>query len=362
MRNRIKNILPRNFLVRLTIVNVAFISLFTFITGTAIYHTACFLVEGINTVQTTAQQNFKQTLFQYLWLFSFITVLVGSIVHYFATKQLIDPVRQMIHSTQQLKKGKYLKVHKKGSRDEMGQLVSHFNSLTDQLEQNEKHRHKVLSDMAHEFRTPLSNLNGYLVGLQNGVIKGDTELYQSLLHESQRLTNMVQQLEQLKEWDLLTHQPVMQKEQASITELVQNGLAAFEWSLNESNIAVQTDIQEATLPLHVSGIQQVLSNLLNNAIQYYQGEEDIHIQGKVIDQHYRVSIIGEGQPISKTDQEKIFSRFYRTDPSRSRSTGGTGLGLAISKEIVEQHNGRIWLESDEFIHSFHFEIPISDYF
>ncbi len=357
MLKSIRRAIPHSFLMRLTIVNVAFITLFTFITGMAIYQTACFLVDGINTVQSTAQQNFKRTLFQYLWMFSFLTVAIGSVVHYFATKQIIDPVRQMIHSTQQLRVGKYLKVQKRTSKDEMGQLVSHFNSLTEQLEQNEKHRHKVLSDMAHEFRTPLSNLNGYLTGLKSGVIEGDTELYQSLLHESQRLTQMVEQLEQLKEWDLLTHQPIMHKEQTSVSELIHNGIAAFEWSLEESNIEVKTDLEEATLPLHVSGIQQVLSNLLDNAIQYYQGDNAIWIKGEVKDQYYRISITSEGQKISESEQEKIFSRFYRTDPSRSRTTGGSGLGLAISKEIVDQHDGRIWLESDGSVHSFYFEVP-----
>ncbi len=339
--------IPRSFLIRLTVLNVAFISLFTFITGMAIYQTACFLVDGMNSIQSPAQKRFKSTLFQYLWVFSLLTVIVGSVVQYFATKRVIDPVRQMIDSTKQLKKGSYNKVSVRNSNDEIGQLVSHFNSLTEHLEQNEKQRHKVLTDMAHEFRTPLSNLNGYLTGLQNGVITGNQDLYRSLLHESQRLTHMVQQLEQLKEWDLLTHEPILTKEPVRITPLVKEVAGAFEWSLNESNIPIEIELDEAEVPLHTSGIQQVLSNLLRNAIQYYQGDEALRVQGEAMDGSYRISVISEGQPIEPSDQTKIFSRFYRTDPSRSRSTGGSGLGLAISREIIEQHDGHIniWLQN-----------------
>ncbi|QHE51869.1 GHKL domain-containing protein [Pontibacillus sp. HMF3514] len=101
-----------------------------------------------------------------------------------------------------------------------------------------------------------------------------------------------------------------------------------------------------------------MSNFLDNAIQYYQGEDAIWIKGEFRDQYYRISITGQGQTISESEQEKIFSRFYRTDPSRSRTTGGSGLGLAISKEIVEKHDGRIWLESDGSVHSFYFEVPL----
>src|SRR5690625_6216603 len=83
-------------------------------------------------------------------------------------------------------------------------------------------------------------------------------------------------------------------------------------------------------------MQQVLNNLLANAIQYYEGEQAIVVTGKVVAGAYCVSIAGESQPISAESQKHVFERFYRVDPSRNRGTGGTGLGLAIAKEIVHQ--------------------------
>ncbi|WP_353048262.1 ATP-binding protein [Planococcus sp. ISL-110] len=109
-----------------------------------------------------------------------------------------------------------------------------------------------------------------------------------------------------------------------------------EWDIAATKTLVEIKCEEMSLM-----IRQVLSNILDNAIRYYEGTAPIQMEGSITENEYHVAIISQGQGISKADAEKIFECFYRTDPSRTRNTGGSGLGLAISKEIVELHKDEI---------------------
>src|SRR5699024_10312983 len=131
------------------------------------------------------QKQFDSTLYYYLWIFSFIAIIIGSIIHYYLTKKTIRPLKRLTESTKSMKEGNYPKPLEVTTNDEIGQLTSHFNGLIQQLKNNHEHRQKLVTDLSHELRTPLSNLNGYLYALKNGVIEGEEELYESLYEESE---------------------------------------------------------------------------------------------------------------------------------------------------------------------------------
>lgn len=328
------------------------------ISSFALYNTACFLVEGMGNLEEQRQQQFNATLLQYLWTFSFIGIIVGIVLHFYFTKRLIKPIRQLIESTKKMQKGDYPSAIQVDSSDEIGELVQQYNKLIEQLETNDLHRQKLVADLAHEYRTPLANLNGYLHALKNGVIKGEVFLYQSLYEESNRLTLMIEQLEQLKEWDFTASQAIVQKKEVNIAEEIEQCVAMFEWRLLEVDIPVKITADSKRISIYVEGIRQVLSNLIDNAIRYYSGEGEILIKGETIQSAYQISVIGPSYFISETEKESIFERFNRLDSSRSRDTGGTGLGLSIAKKIVEQHYGSIGVIPEEKHNTFWFTIPI----
>ncbi|WP_156288861.1 sensor histidine kinase [Oceanobacillus salinisoli] len=296
-------------------------------------------------------------LFQYLWIFSISTITIGSLTHFYLTKKLIHPLRELIHSTKKMKQGEYPTPIEIKPEGEIGELMSHFNDLVKQLEANEKHRQKLVSDLSHEFRTPLSNLNGYLRALQSSVIEGDEKLYQSLYEESKRLIHLVEQMEQLKEWDHLSSQIFSEKSPVNIKKLVEQSVEMFRWTSEQAKIKVQVDVAPSLVTVNSGAITQVISNLLDNAIRYYEGTGPIMIEGKNLESEYVLCVIGPGKPISVEGQERIFERFYRTDYSRSREFGGSGLGLAISKEIIGHHRGIIGVTSEENVHTFSFRVP-----
>jgi two-component system, OmpR family, sensor histidine kinase BaeS len=360
LRNKLLSLLPNRVLWRLTLINVIVVASFIVLCSLAIYNTACFLADGLGTLDSQKQGKFESTLFQYLWIFSIIAIIVGSLVHYYLIKKLTSPLKELIESTKRMKKGQYPEPIEVHSKDEMGQLIGHFNDLVKQLKDTQQHRKELVLDLSHEFRTPLSNLNGYLGALKNGMIEADKEMYQFLHEESKRLIKMVEQLEQLKELDYISKQTYFEKEPLDIRLLVEQSIGMFRWSLTNAGIDVNIQTESGIVNVHNGGIQQVIGNLIDNAIRYYQGSDSITIKGEKIGSMYRVSITGPGKEIPVEDQEKIFERFYRVDSSRTRDySGGTGLGLAISKQIIEHHNGEIGVKSDNNYHTFWFTLPLT---
>jgi len=352
-----KDLFPKQFIVRLTFINILVITALVSVSGWAIYNTACVLADGLVTMTNEKQNLFEKTLLQYLLFFSISTIIFGSFAHYYLTKKLIHPLQKIIFSMKKMKQGEYpsrIKVKEKG---EIGELISHFNDLVQQLKSNEEQRQKLVSDLSHEFRTPLSNLNGYLKSLQSGVIDGDKKLYQSLYEETNRLIHLVEQMELLKEWDRVSSQTFMEKSQVQIKTLVEKSIEMFKWTLLETNIKVNVDIEPSMLTVNSEALIQVISNLMDNAINYYEGTGPIIIKGTNLKTEYILTITGPGKRITEHDRQRIFERFYRTDHSRSRDSGGTGLGLAISKEIIEQHKGKIDVSSKNNVHTFWITLP-----
>lgn len=353
-----KSWLPKRFLWRLSITNTIVITAFIVLSGWSIYHAACSLADGMGSMDAQKQGQFEAVLFQYLWIFSASAIVIGSITHFYITRKLMKPLNKLIESTKRMKTGHYPEPIDVNSKDETGQLIRHFNDMVHQLKMNEEHRQKAISDLSHEFRTPLSNLNGYLNALSSGVIDGDEKLYRSLYDESQRLTDMVKQLEQLKEWDYISNQTFMEKEPVDMHLTIEQSVDMFHWTMENAGISVVVNSEHGVVNVDDGGISQVIGNLLDNAIRYYQGTGSIFVKGEKLDNEYRVSVAGPGQAIPVEELDRIFERFYRTDTSRSYYSGGTGLGLAISKEIIEHHGGNIGVESDENFHTFWFTLPL----
>lgn len=354
LQNKRTLLLPKKFLWRLTLANGFIIVAFILLSGWSIYETACQIFDELVTNQET--NLFKTVLSQYLWIFVGIFIVLAMVIQYYYTRKLMKPLTILIESMKSLKQGRKVQNIQFQSDGEIEELIYHFNELVNQLECNKIQRHKQLSDFSHEFRTPLTNLNGYLKALHSGVITGDKELFHALQQESNRLIIMLEQLKSMEEFEYVQHQKFFQKQEVQMTEIINQVVQMFSWTMKGKNIEIILDIEQQTVLLDPNGITQVISNLMDNAIRYYDGVKPIRITGKRSDKFYCISICGQGQLISKKDQEFIFERFFRTESTGK--TIGKGLGLAISKEIAEQHNGNIRLISDGNNHTFIVTIPI----
>lgn len=350
-------IMPQGFLWKLTLLNTVVITLAMGLTGWAIYEAACNLVGGIGNPSDLRQTYFSATLFHYFLIFTGLGVLISTIIHYYLTKKMIHPIRELIISTKSLAKGTYPAPIDEQSSGEIAELIVQYNALIEQLERNEKERQKLVENISHELRTPTANIKGYLYALKEGDISGDKQLFDSLHNQAEQLTSLIEQVEHLHEWSVANEQNIYEKEIVNSEQLINESIQLFDWRIEQSTITVEKSIEPIDLIIYKDGMQRALSNIIENAIRYRVNDSPLNIVGKNTFDSYVIEISSEGESIDDHDRERIFERFYRVDHSRNRATGGTGLGLAIAKEIVTNHGGAIELKSNGNFHTFTIFIP-----
>ena len=232
------------------------------------------------------------------------------------------------------------------------------------LRKLERIRRDFVANVSHEFRTPLTAIQGFSETLIAGAINDPNNRDRFLaiiLDHSRRLARLTEDLLRLSEMD--AERLELEIRRVSVSQFVESCYETAQRRATEKGLSLS--LQLPALMPDVAGdtrrLQEVLQNLLDNAIQYTLpgGKIILSAESKSDEVIFTVSDTGIGIP--QSDQPRIFERFYRVDAARSREAGGTGLGLAIAKHLVEAHGGRIWVESEIGVGSrFYFSIPIFD--
>jgi two-component system sensor histidine kinase BaeS len=338
-------------------VNVLVMLIVIWLTGVSVKDFACLLVAKYQLVGEEKNVFFNRTMQYYLLRVSLLSIVVAALIHFVFIKRILAPLKSLSESTRQLMEGSYPEPIAVSSMDEIGELADHFNAMTLTLQRTEESRKRMLSNVSHDLRTPLSNLNGYLEALSNGVLVGDRELYLSLLEESQHITRLVEQLHQLSVWeDRQAEQMVASR--IHMDEMIMRSTLSFQLELQSKNMELDVALEPDTVISDEDGLKQVLTNLIQNAISYNTGRT-IWIAGNVEPDYYRITVSNEGEPLPEPLQELVFERFFQADPSRHRgeSAKGSGLGLAIVKEIAKKLGGDVGIHSNHNIHSFWITVP-----
>lgn len=262
------------------------------------------------------------------------------------TRGVLRPVEALTKVVKQMTQGNMEQRVAVTSKDEIGELAQLFNVMADNLVKAEQVRRNMVSDVAHELRTPLSNIRGYLEAMQDGIIDRSHDAINSLHEEALLLNRLVDDLQLLALADA-GHLPLV-RQPTQIAEVVEKAVHAASHRVNGSGIQLKADIAEnlPTLDVDSERIGQVLRNLLNNAFAYTPQNGTISVNAKRQDDKVEVTVYNSGQGISADHLPRLFDRFYRADKSRTRTTGGSGLGLAIVKQLIEAHNGKVWVESE----------------
>lgn len=233
-------------------------------------------------------------------------------------------------------------------------LVCVLHDVTEQ-QKIDQDRKRFVSNVSHELRTPLTSMKSYIKALVDGAWK-DPNVAPNFLkvtqEETDRMMRMINDLLNLSRMDLGTAR--LDKEYVNLNELFNHILDRFDMILkngekSEKNYTIKRDFTRRDIWVEVDTdkIQQVLDNIMNNAIKYSPDGGVITCRLVETHNHVIMSITDQGLGIPKEAISHVFDRFYRVDKARSRAQGGTGLGLAISKEVVQMHGGRIWVESRE---------------
>lgn len=235
-----------------------------------------------------------------------------------------------------------------------------FHDLT-RLKQLERTREEFVANVSHELRTPLSLIKGYTETLLDGAKDNPevaTKFLQTIQRNSERLQFLIEDLLTISE--LESGRIKMNLQSVRLHSLVDRVLEDFKTQASARRVELKNAVPELTARADADRLQQVLGNLIGNAIKYGREGGHVNVTGHLLDGHaIELCVQDDGPGIPAESLERVFERFYRIDKARSREQGGTGLGLSIVKHIVQSHGGKVWAKSEVGSGAaFYFTLPL----
>lgn len=259
------------------------------------------------------------------------------------------PLRKITDAATQYASGNLDVVIPVNSQDEMGYLSASLNYMAAQLKDMEEYQKTFVANVSHDFRSPLTSIKGYVEAMADGTIPVEFQdkYLKIILSETERLTDLTKDLLTLNEFD--TKHLLLNKTQFDIHETIRNTAASFEGTCKAKKISIELVFASKSLHVYADAgkIQQVLYNLLDNAIKFSDLDSTITIETTERGEKVFVSVKDNGIGIPRKSLNKIWERFYKTDLSRGKDKKGTGLGLSIVKEIIQAHDENINVISTE---------------
>ena len=292
-----------------------------------------------------------------VWIGALIAVVIALLASLLLSRRILRPVEELTAAAREMQKGNLSVRVNVSEKDEIGQLASSFNAMADSLAEQEQLRRNMVSDIAHELRTPLSNLRGYLEAAGDGLVEVSPELVGSLFEEASTLSRLVDDVRDLAQAEAghLRIEPVPLDVRPTILAVIDKASSAGR------KVEILPDLP-TDLPLVFADpqrVEQILRNLIHNALDYTPDDGTIRVEAAAQGRFVRVAVNDTGVGIEPEHLPRLFDRFYRPDPSRSRATGGAGLGLAIVKQLVEAQGGQVAVESVPGAGStFSFTLPV----
>ncbi len=298
----------------------------------------------------TAMDEATLAAFQEAVRTALLAALAASIVAALAvslalSSRIASPVARLAVAARRIAAGHYAERVPTAGAGEIGELASSFNVMTDSLEATERRRLQLVGDVAHELRTPLSTLDGYLEGLEDGVVAASPATWQLLRRETARLTRLVNDLQDL--WRAEARQLPLKIAAVDIAAVVREVVEQGGPSAAARQISLATELPAAPLLVNADRdrVAQIVMNYLTNAIRYSPDGAAVSVAVRA-GHDVVIAVRDHGPGLTPEQRAQVFERFYRIDPSRSRALGGSGIGLAIVHALAEAMNGRAWAESD----------------
>ena len=279
-------------------------------------------------------------------------LMVGYIIY--------SPLKKITRATSEYAAGNLTYQVEVETEDEFGRLADSMNLMAKELNEMEEYERKFVANISHDFRSPLTSIKGYVEAMMDGTIPVEFQekYFNIVLFETDRLKKLTEELLTLNSFG--SKRGMLEITSFDINAVIKNTAASFEGRCTERKISIELLFESWHQPVKadIGKIQQVLYNLIDNAIKFSNDNSSIEVETTVRHEKVFVSVKDHGVGIPKESQKKIWERFYKTDSSRGKDKRGTGLGLAIVKEIIQAHNEHINVISTEGVGTeFTFSLP-----
>jgi signal transduction histidine kinase len=288
------------------------------------------------------ERRFTFRFLQPVLLVSLILAVFAALIGLLLMRRVVSPLAEVIVAAEEIAGGNLkTRVKKTPGPDDLRDLSDSFNKMADALERDDRERRDMLADIAHELRTPLTVMRGRLEGIMDGIYPADEEHVGPALEETYLLERLVDDLRLLTLAE--SRQLTFEKQSVDLNELARRVISIFQAQADESQIqlSVQSDSNDVKALLDPERTEQVIGNLVNNALRYIPSGGRVWIETHHENDRTSISVSDNGPGIPEEDLPFVFNRFWRGDRSRSRASGGIGLGLAIARQLVEAQGGSI---------------------
>jgi signal transduction histidine kinase len=279
-------------------------------------------------------------------LYASLTALgVALLMGVLLARTLTKPIKALTKAAEGMAAGELEQQVQVKSRDEIGQLARSFNQMSSEVVRVNRQRQQLTADIAHDLRTPLTVIAGYIESMRDGVLKPTPERMTVIYSEIERLQKLVDDLKVLSLAD--SGELSLHRQNLAPEELLKRAAELFSHAAHSQKVSllVETDQDLPDINVDEARMMQVLGNLVSNALRYTQAKGRVILGAEAVANEVIISVKDNGSGIPTDELPYIFDRFHRGDKSRHSENGESGLGLAIVKALVESLGGRVWAEA-----------------
>lgn len=262
-----------------------------------------------------------------------------------AARFIVRPIQLFTRATKKIANGEYEVALPEYRKDEIGTLAVSFRKMAKSIKDLDLMRQEFVSNVSHEFQSPLSSIQGFSKTLQtNEMSESERKHYLKIIEsESRRMSSLCKQLLTLASLD--KEERVLDKKAFDVGKQIRDVIFMLEWQWREKDVAIELDVPSIQVNGDENLLHQVWTNLLTNSIKFTESGGTISFYGEEKETELCLTISDTGIGMSEGEIDKIFDRFYKVDEARNRTIEGSGLGLSIVKKIIDLHEGSITVQS-----------------
>ncbi|MTI57072.1 sensor histidine kinase [Geosporobacter ferrireducens] len=291
-------------------------------------------------------------------IFAILSMIIANgILTLLVYHSIMKPLKELEHASNAIKEGNFNYRIKNVFNDEFGAVISSFEGMREQLKkslqvqhQYEENRKILLTHISHDLKTPITSIKGYIEGIRDGVADTPEKMKKyidTIYRKAGDMNELIDNLFLFSKLDLQKYH--FDFKIFDIVHYIKDMAEELQFDLQKKAVVLDLEYPDKEISVIGDGnnLRRVILNIIDNAIKY-AGQDQIHIfiRIKEMQDHVLLEFKDNGKGISKEAQSYVFDEFYRADPSRNMNTYGSGLGLAIIKKIIEEHGGKVWIESE----------------
>jgi two-component system, OmpR family, sensor histidine kinase BaeS len=295
---------------------------------------------------TEHEKDFASQVNRIIYITAAIISLISVIISFLISRRLTYPLLKMNKAVNRVANGELNHNLTVKGNDEIAELTAAFNKMVNKLRHLEKIREESSSDLAHELRTPVTNIKNYLEGIEDGILKPDQKTIEEIKEEIERLIKLINHIQDLTNVEeKITH---LQLKKEDLLLILKNTAGKYKIKARKDNIKYNESYPSESIYIEgdKDSLETIFNNLISNAIKYTDENGKINLELKKENRQAIFTIKNTGTGIPEEDLPFVFERFYQADKSRSNKNKGNGIGLTITKKLVQAQNGAIEVESN----------------